>query len=177
MKFRFLQMCVKKISQLKSYFETLIKLFLLNYTILLMHDVRFSCSLTHPGRFHVEDFCDATLHDEEVGIVDVELHRPKHVLNSRVVGIVSIDKVLVTTSYHNLKHKIVLQSFFKRYTSLISLRSFLMEPFMLLNLACDGNFIVLLITERTMFLVTVVEYNANSCLCHTSLSVLVDKLL
>ena len=52
--------------------------------------------------FHVEYFGDAALHDEEVGIVDIELHRAEHVLDTRVVGVAAIDQVLVASTNNNL---------------------------------------------------------------------------
>lgn len=47
---------------------------------------------------HVENFCNPALHDEEVRIVDIQLNRPKQVLNPGVVGSYSIDHVLVPVS-------------------------------------------------------------------------------
>ena len=52
--------------------------------------------------FHVEDFCDATLHDEEVRVVDVELHRLEEVGHPGLLGVVAVDHVLVLPANGNL---------------------------------------------------------------------------
>ena len=51
---------------------------------------------------HVEHLGDATLHDEEVGVVDVELHGAEQVLNACVVGVAPVDQVLVAAANHHL---------------------------------------------------------------------------
>ena len=51
---------------------------------------------------HVEHFGDATLHDEEVGVVDVQLHRTEQILHTIVVGVASVDQVFVATSNNHL---------------------------------------------------------------------------
>ena len=43
------------------------------------------------------------LHDEEVGVVDVQLDRAEEVLHSRGRGIAAVDQVLVAASNHHLR--------------------------------------------------------------------------
>ena len=54
-------------------------------------------------RLHVEHLGDASLHDKEVRVVDVELHGAKQVLYPRGLGQAAVEQVLVTTAYHNLQ--------------------------------------------------------------------------
>lgn len=54
-------------------------------------------------RFHVEYFSDPSLHDEEVGVVHIQLHRSEQVLHSRGCGIATIDQVPVATTNDNLQ--------------------------------------------------------------------------
>ena len=42
------------------------------------------------------------LHDEEVGVVNVESYRAEQILYPGVVGIHPVDQVLVPTTYHHL---------------------------------------------------------------------------
>ena len=70
--------------------------------------------LVHPGsrglldhaedfdRLHVEHLGDAALHDEEVGVVDIELHRVEKVLHLTSLGGVSVDKVFALPSNQDL---------------------------------------------------------------------------
>jgi len=50
---------------------------------------------TYLQRLHVQYFGDATLHDQKVWIVDVELHRVEQVLHARIVCRRAVDQVLV----------------------------------------------------------------------------------
>ena len=70
--------------------------------------------LVHPGsrslldhaenldRLHVEDLGDAALHDEEMRVVDVKLHRMEKVLDLTSLGGVSVDEVLALASDEDL---------------------------------------------------------------------------
>jgi hypothetical protein len=51
---------------------------------------------------HVQHFCDTTLHDQKVRIVDVELDGTKQVLDPFVLHVLTIDKVLVFAVDYNL---------------------------------------------------------------------------
>ena len=53
-------------------------------------------------RLHIQNFGNSSLHDEEVWVVHIELHRPKKILNPHVVGITAIDEVLVSATNDNL---------------------------------------------------------------------------
>ena len=53
-------------------------------------------------RFHVEHFCDATLHDEEMRVVHVELHRVEKILHARRLRYVAVDHVLVAPANDDL---------------------------------------------------------------------------
>jgi len=52
--------------------------------------------------FHVEDFCNSTLHNEEIGVVDVELDGLEEVLDGLLLGAVAVDKVLALSAHHDL---------------------------------------------------------------------------
>lgn len=56
--------------------------------------------------FHVENFGDPALHDEEVGIVDIELDRTEQVFHCARIGIATIDQVLLLPTNNNLHTKI-----------------------------------------------------------------------
>jgi len=56
----------------------------------------------HLGRLHVEDLGDTALHDQEMWIVHIQLHRTEQVLDTRVVGITAVDEVLVAAPNHDL---------------------------------------------------------------------------
>lgn len=57
--------------------------------------------------FHVEDFGDSTLHDEKVGVVDVELDRLEQVLDSLLLCSMTVDEVLALSSHHDLPSAII----------------------------------------------------------------------
>lgn len=65
-----------------------------------------ACSLfnqaEHLGGLHIEDLGDFALHNEEVGVVDVELHGLKHVLNGLERGLVAVDEVLADAAHGDL---------------------------------------------------------------------------
>jgi len=63
------------------------------------------CNYSYLCRLHVEDLSDASLHDEKVRIVDVQLNRTEQVLNARVGRIASVDQVFVAASNNNLTTK------------------------------------------------------------------------
>lgn len=52
--------------------------------------------------FHIEYFGDASLHDQEVGIVDVELDGTEHVLHAYIVYRCAVDHVLVAATNNHL---------------------------------------------------------------------------
>ena len=60
---------------------------------------------SHLRWLHVEHFCDPSLHDEEVGVVDVELHRPEEVVDAGVLAVGAVDQVLVLAADHHLSKK------------------------------------------------------------------------
>ena len=60
--------------------------------------------------FHVEYFGDSTLHDEKVGVVNVELNGLEQVLNCLLLRSMSVDEVLTLSTHHNLKSATVLKS-------------------------------------------------------------------
>lgn len=45
--------------------------------------------------FHIQDFSDFSLHNQEMGIIDIQLYRTEEVLNSLVSNIRTIDKILI----------------------------------------------------------------------------------
>lgn len=63
------------------------------------------CVCVYLWWLHVEYFSDPALHDEEVRVVDVQLHRAKQVLDTRGRGITPIDQVLVPPTNYNLEHQ------------------------------------------------------------------------
>ena len=69
---------------------------------------------TYLGWFHIKDLGDPPLHNQEVWIVHIELHRAKQVLYSRRRGITAVDQILVASSNHNLreKHDIKVEPFY-----------------------------------------------------------------
>ena len=70
----------------------------------LVHE-RAEHFLNHVADFlglHVENLGDAALHDEEVRVVDVELHAAEHARDLRRLGVVAVDEVLVRSANHDL---------------------------------------------------------------------------
>ena len=45
------------------------------------------------------------LHDEKMWVVDIQAHRAEQVLHTSVVGVDSIDEILVPATNHNLKER------------------------------------------------------------------------
>lgn len=54
------------------------------------------------GSFHVQDLCNAALHDDEIGVVDVEADTLEQVLNSGLLGTMSIDEIFACAAHDNL---------------------------------------------------------------------------
>ena len=54
------------------------------------------------GGFHVQDLGDATLHDQKVGVVDVELDALKQILHGLLRRLVAIDQVLGCATHRHL---------------------------------------------------------------------------
>lgn len=62
----------------------------------LLEHARTRCLLHHAenlGRLHVEHLGDLALHDEEVGVVDVQLHRLEEVLNRLKRRLVTVEQI------------------------------------------------------------------------------------
>ena len=57
---------------------------------------------SHLWGFHVQDFGDSPLHDEEMGVVHIKLDRSKQVLDAVVLDVGPVDEVLVLASDDNL---------------------------------------------------------------------------
>ena len=55
------------------------------------------------GGLHVEDLGDPALHDEEVGIVHVQLDGPEEVAHPAVLHVAPVDQILVLSADHDLK--------------------------------------------------------------------------
>ncbi|KAI3480486.1 hypothetical protein L1887_57332 [Cichorium endivia] len=64
---------------------------------------------------HVEHLCDLALHDEEVGVVDVELDALKHVLHRLLRGLVAVDEVLAGAPHGDLAGDCDLRAVFERH--------------------------------------------------------------
>ena len=58
--------------------------------------------------FHVQHFGDASLHDEEMWVVDIQLHWTEQILHTIVVGVASVDQVLVAAPNNHLFNKQIL---------------------------------------------------------------------
>ena len=58
---------------------------------------------THLGRFHVQHFGDPTLHDEEVWVINVELHGSEQILHARVLSVTAIDQIFIPSTNNNLQ--------------------------------------------------------------------------
>ncbi len=56
-------------------------------------------------RLHVQDFRDATLHDEEGGVVHVQLNRTEEILNTLVVHVQAVDEVTVLAANDDLHNR------------------------------------------------------------------------
>ena len=56
----------------------------------------------HLWRLHVEHFGDPALHDEEVGVVHVQLDGAEKVLDAAVLAVGAVDQVLVLATDHHL---------------------------------------------------------------------------
>lgn len=54
---------------------------------------------------HIEHLRDAALHDEEVRVVHVELHRVEQVLHAVHLRVVPVDEVLVAPADHHLRRE------------------------------------------------------------------------
>ncbi len=64
------------------------------------------CLLNHGqdlGGLHVEHLGDPALHDEEVGIVHVQLNWPEQVAHPAVLDVAPIDQIFVFASDHHLE--------------------------------------------------------------------------
>lgn len=57
------------------------------------------------GWFHIKNFSDSSLHDQEVGVVNIKLHRAKKVANPLVLDIDAIYQILVLTAHYYLEFK------------------------------------------------------------------------
>lgn len=53
-------------------------------------------------RFHVQHLRDPTLHNQEVRVVHVQLHRTEQILDLLVLDRLSVDQILVLPADHNL---------------------------------------------------------------------------
>lgn len=76
---------------------------------LLLPFLKHSCSssfLDHSEnlcRLHIEHFGDLALHDEEIRVVDVELHGLKKILDRLQCRLVSVEEVLGNVSHGDLR--------------------------------------------------------------------------
>jgi hypothetical protein len=59
--------------------------------------------IIHLWWFHVENFSDSTLHDQEMRIVDVQLDGSEKVVNPIILDIRSVEQVLVLAANDNLE--------------------------------------------------------------------------
>lgn len=55
----------------------------------------------------ITHFSNSALHDEEMGIVDIQLHWAEEILHSVVLNIWAIDEILVLTTNNNLNKETI----------------------------------------------------------------------
>jgi hypothetical protein len=94
-------------------------------------------------RFHVEDFGDPPLHDEEMRVVDVELYGMEEVGDLVGGGYLAVDEVLALAADGDL--------------------------------ARDGYFGAVVVSDGTGGGVGVVEYDGDACLGDSGLALFVDE--
>ena len=118
----------------------------------------------HLWRLHVEHFGDPALHDEEVGVVHVQLDGAEKVLDTAVLAVGAVDQVLVLAANNDLNCEFVLAS---------------LQQLNLLNLylSHDGHFVEPLVPDGALLLVAVVEGDGHGGLGDACLAVLVHQLL
>ena len=65
-----------------------------------------ACSLLDHGKdfnsFHVQNFCDTSLHNEEIGVVDVQLNTLEQVLHRLLLRAMAVDQVFARTAEYDL---------------------------------------------------------------------------
>ena len=88
---------------------------------------------------------DSPLHDEEMGIVDIELDRSEEILHPIVLDVAAVDEVLILAPDDDLPG--------------------------------DGDLVVVLVPQRRLLLVAVVEGDGDGGLRDARLTILVDQLL
>lgn len=102
---------------------------------------------THLHWFHVQYFCDAPLHDQKVGIVDVHLHRTKQIHNLLLQHRFAIDEVFVFAAAANT------------------------------DLTRNGYFFATFVTNWTVVCISVVKHNGYRCFCDAGLTIFVHQFL
>jgi len=141
---------------------------------------------------------DSHLHDEEVGIVDVELHRMEEILDFVLLRNVAVDEVLVAPADGDLHRNawsmlLLLHAPIRRrperkcdgprgeerscFFAIISFPVQQCKTGAGCNLAGNSDLVVCLVANRAGLLIIVVEDDRDRCLLDTSLALLVDELL
>lgn len=120
------------------------------------------------------------LHDKKVRVVNIQAHWTKQILDSQVVCIHAVDKVLVASTYdhlHNTNDSITsgVTHSLKRAISHQWKRARLWSQGEYLS--CYGNFIMRLKPQWTLFLVGVVEGDGHSCFGDPSQTIFVHQIL
>ena len=95
--------------------------------------------------FHVQDFGDSSLHNQEMWVVHIQLNRSKKIRNPIGLNIGSVYHVFVFATNDNLSGY--------------------------------HNFVVLIITQRALFFVSVVKCDRYRGFGDSSLTIFVDKFL
>lgn len=113
------------------------------------------------GRLHVQHLRDATLHDEEGRIADVELHGVEQILHSVQLGHVAVDQVLVFPVDDHL--------------SQLECHKAACTDISVTNLTRDSQLLVLLVSDGAVSLVRIIEHDCHRRLRDTSLALFVDQ--
>lgn len=115
------------------------------------------------------------LHDEKMWVVDIKTNRAEQVLHPGVVGIDSIDEVLVPATDYNLTERD--QNFWLQTIFLYTNSKDLLIRVVNSNLSCDGDLIVCFKPKRTLAFVGVVKGNRHRGFGDTTLTIFVDQVL